>query len=181
MHQQKKAPKCKRGGGGAWRSFVHTFSGIEGCDLKGLSRCCKDISDDKLRTLKKKEHTRLLDVAVIYQRWVAHTGTQHAWNEHNEHRTCMTLFWQADRFHHSSRSRTSRWCATVPLPGNLIRGPRRPYEQIACYEKSVRRRREGAACHGEGAGRPRGAGARRHWWCRKARVGRGLTHFHLTQ
>ena len=76
---------------------------------------------------KKMGHTGLLDIAVVYQHSVAYPGMQqHAWNKHNEHRTSMMLFWQADRFCQLSRSRTSRWASTVPLSGNLNRGPRRP-------------------------------------------------------
>ena len=41
----------------------------------------------------KKEHTRLLDVAVVYQHSVAHPGTQHARNKHNEHKASMMLSW----------------------------------------------------------------------------------------
>ena len=43
---------------------------------------------------KKKEHSGLIDITVIYQ---------HAWSEHNDHRTSMMLCWQADRIHHLSR------------------------------------------------------------------------------
>ena len=103
MHKQKEAPKRKRGGVELGERSCTNSQASQVGTFKKSSRGATEIFMIRsgLRC-KHKEHSRLLDIAVTYQHSVVHPGTQHAWDEHNEHRTPMMLFWQADRFHFES-------------------------------------------------------------------------------
>ena len=168
MHQQQKRPNA---------SVVVAELGESLCTHHQASQVVTSRSSPRageIFTMRgsvrcKKEHTSVRHRRYL-QHSMVHPGTQHAWNAHNEHGTSMMLWWQADRVHHSTDSSTLRWSATMPLPGNLHRRPRRPYgancllRRFSSPSRKVRRAIVRAQDENVEAHDATG-------WCREARVG----------